>query len=160
MSVLTFISRRIRVIGRPKHTIFPPAQPANMAWQPPPRPVLARGNWQRRTQRRSLLYPVPNVPPAAGETFGGGTTKFLHYNSRRIRTRRQPHQYTTFATPPPPVGFVARPNKLQKVRRRKFFVRPHTRFDVFSTPAAVVTTLPIQPTPFGALGNFGLAFRI
>jgi hypothetical protein len=35
MSIFTFISRTLRVIGRPRHIIFPPRQPSNLSWKKP-----------------------------------------------------------------------------------------------------------------------------
>jgi hypothetical protein len=89
VSVLTFISRRIRVLGRPRHIIFPPAKPAGFIAK------RSRTIIRFRTSRPLLRFFRPK------------------------------HRIFPTTAPPPPVGFIARPNKLIKVKRRKLYPRPH-----------------------------------
>jgi hypothetical protein len=62
MSIFTFISRTLRVLGRPRHIIFPPAKPSNLSWIKPRflRPKIKRAtiNVLRFSRRHYVIPPV------------------------------------------------------------------------------------------------------
>lgn len=158
MQILYYRSRR-RFGPPPRKLALQPAQPANLAWKPPPYPVLRRGNWQRRVQRRRLLYPVPNAPVVTGAPFGGAATKFLYYVSRRPKYNRPTTRLPAIppATAPGP-AFGGAPTKfLYYVSRRR--LRMSTNYShryaiVASTPPPVTGNID-SPSFLSAMENFG-----
>jgi hypothetical protein len=149
MSILTYISRKLRIFSRPKRVIFPPNLPVNIAWQQHPIVVLKKVNWQRLQERRKLLYPVPNTPfvPPTGETFGGANTKFLYYTFRKLKLPRPRKVLPSFVVIPP-VGFIPWHRSLLRFISK----RPIKRF-FRNVKRAYPIFIPIPPVGFIARPN-------
>jgi hypothetical protein len=126
---------------RPKHRIFPPAQAVI-----PGLPGAGRIQYlyyvsrKIRAQVRRKQLPLFIAASAAG--FVPKKQK-LRYRPRQLLKKFFRHKTLWFkmVAPPPPVGFIVRPNKLLRVKRKKFF--PNWLFPLWNR----VYEFPGTPTP-------------
>lgn len=119
---LYYTSRRLRV-PRPHKALpsFTPLPPSNLSWKKP----LIR--FRRRLPLTRLFRPKHIIfTPAKPSGFIPWQKSLHRFISRRPMKRffRHKNLYTIFIQIPP-AGFIARPNKLTKVRRKRFFPFRH-----------------------------------
>lgn len=120
MSVLTFISRKVRARIRPRKRLYAPPPPSNLSWRKFKAPKIKRKRWPIALQKwRHLAYPPPAPLPPVG--FVPRQSRYLLQMRVRRRKfwRRRPRTYTFPGTAPP----VSNVMVLQRVWR-VYLTRP------------------------------------
>jgi len=132
-----------RVRWRPKHIIFPPAKPAGFIAR------RSRTVIRFRTRRPLTRFYRPR------HIYGISFVKIIAKQSRtifRFRSQRPlkrffRHKVLWFNMLPPvtPVGFIARPNKLRKVKRKLFYWPGyHVRHKYYQFPGVAIPVIVLQ----------------
>jgi hypothetical protein len=105
MPILTYVSRKLRIFGRPKRGFVQPL--VYFAWKK----LLYQPRMRPQFSRFFRPKHITTLPAQAAQqsSFQAGRTQFLYYVSRRVRAQVRPRRFYPTAKPPTSVFPWKRP---------------------------------------------------